>query len=451
MERNQAIFDELKRIDKVCPNSSTPLAKHKLMATNPFRFMRGAASLFYADLLSGHIKLPSQLVGKHLHTCIMGDCHISNFGFFTEEGSHGDSVVFAPNDFDDACIGNANWDLLRFLVSLQLTIDYCQGLKTGRYSTEELASPETLFAADAEHLNNAQEAFLDAYLCTCDSLIADPSGRQRVLMDFPKGHVLRKFSDKARKRAAGGKHFNIKSALAKLIISSSANKDTSKGISTTPIFNQPSSKLSPVSEPLRSEIIQTFSPYVDDAILDVAERLGAGTGSVNMQRYYLLVGPEDYAGEQDLNLCHIVEVKQQRVAAPVQHFAQISPVNTLNPAHLTLVCQQRMQRRPDLVLDEILWQGSHWLVRSRHHAKVGIKPEHIGLAKSHDKLGFVSYARACGEALALAHCRGDRRSTRFEQAMVNTLPQHQNELVSVASEYAKQSIRDCHILREQLG
>ncbi|UAA38934.1 DUF2252 family protein [Paraneptunicella aestuarii] len=442
MQRHQTICDELTSIDKVSPTSDTPLAKHKLMATNPFRFMRGSASLMYADLRSGFVSLPESLNSKHLRTCIVGDCHISNFGFFTEEGSHGDNVVFAPNDFDDACVGNASWDLLRFLVSLHLTVDYCQGLLAGEYVTDELESLDDFIAANNEELDEAQEGFLDAYICTCDLLIADPSGRQRVLMDFPKGHVLRKFAEKARKRAAGGKNFTSKSALAKAI----------RNMETFPVFNQPSAKLKPVSDELKNEIIHTFSPYVDDAILDVSERLGAGTGSVNMGRYYLLVGPQDYAGIEDLPLCHIVEIKQQRVAAPAQHFADdsplCSPANRLNPAHLTVMCQQRMQRRPDLVLDDIMWQGKHWLVRSRHHAKVGIKPEHIGLAKTGEEPGLASYARTCGEALALAHCRGDRRSTRFEQSVVNTLPLHQDHLVSLAKTYAAQCVQDCALLKQ---
>lgn len=438
MDRRQQICSELLRVDKVDPSKDQVIAKHSLMAANPFRFMRGAASLFYADIKSGLLTLPTPLEIPSLQTCIMGDCHISNFGFFSEEGSHGDSIIFAPNDFDDACIGNACWDLLRYLLSLHLTVDYCQKIHSGELESEENLVVEDLIVAMEHHLQDAQQGFLNEYVDTCQELISNPKARRKVVSKFPKDHILRRHAQKARKRAAGGKHFSSKSALAKLIT----------GYEVKPAFDFSSSKIKMLNSQLKAEIIQVFRPYVDDEILDVAERMGAGTGSINMQRYYLLVGPVDYVGEQDLGLCHIVEVKQQRVAAPVQHFEDFNPVNQLTPAHLTLVCQQRMQRRPDLVLDEIIWSENHWLVRSRHHAKVGIKPEHIGLANKPENVGLVTYAKTSGRALALAHCRGDRRSTRFEQKVVDLLPRYFKELGDRARDYAVQTHEDCQILKE---
>ena len=205
-----------------------------------------------------------------------------------------------------------------------------------------------------------------------------------------------------------------------------------------------------VPEPLAKEISTVFRPYVDDAILDVAQRIGAGTGSVNMQRYYLLVGPENYQGVADLPLCHIVEIKQQRVAAPVQVFPDFDPTNQLNPAHLTVVCQQRMQRLPDLVLDEVEWLETHWLVRSRHHARVGIKPEHIAIADIDSPVRLLEYAKSCGAALALAHSRGDRRSIRFEQAIIKRVSKHIDSLIEAADIYAQQTAEDCHLLKVML-
>lgn len=436
MEREKLICEALHRADNVNPSTGKVIAKHKLMAANSFRFMRGSASLFYADLKAKRLVLPAPLEQGRLHTCIVGDCHVSNFGFFSEEGSHGDSIIFAPNDFDDACIGNACWDLLRYLVSLNLTVDYCRSIQSGTAISEDIIEPEDYITASHVELDTAQSVFLDQYVETCRLLIADKSARQKVVSQFPKGHVLRKHASKANKRAVGGKHFAVKSTLAKVVESAESS----------PQFAFSSSKLKRVNVRLKAAIIDTFSPYVDDDILDVAERMGAGTGSINMERYYLLVGPRDYTGIEDLGLCHIVEVKQQRVAAPVQYFEDISPVNRLNPAHLTLVCQQRMQRRPDLVLDEIVWLDKHWLVRSRHHAKVGVKPEQIGMTKESVTTGLVEYAKACGEVLALAHCRGDRRSTRFEQGVVELLPGFYSELFKLAQGYALQTAKDCQLL-----
>lgn len=172
--------------------------------------------------------------------------------------------------------------------------------------------------------------------------------------------------------------------------------------------------------------------------------------SVNLERFYLLVGPEDFAGPADLPLCHVVEVKLQRPASALFRFPDISPVNRLNPAHLTVDCQRLMQRCPDLVLDEALWEGRHWLVRSRHHARAALDPQDVVLARKHPGRRLAEYAAACGEALALAHARGDRRSARFEKAMAARLQTHANALIAVASGYAQRVIDDMTLLRRLL-
>ncbi|MEC9062539.1 MAG: DUF2252 family protein, partial [Pseudomonadota bacterium] len=102
--RLQRISHEIMLIDGHAP--SRTLAKHAKMEASPFVFYRGSAQLFYADIKAGLINFPRECETVPL-TSVMGDCHTSNFGFLTEEGSHGDTVIFSPNDFDDACVGKA--------------------------------------------------------------------------------------------------------------------------------------------------------------------------------------------------------------------------------------------------------------------------------------------------------------------------------------------------------
>jgi hypothetical protein len=160
----------------------------------------------------------------------------------------------------------------------------------------------------------------------------------------------------------------------------------------------------------------------------------------------LLVGPRAFSGTDDLPLCHLVEVKQQRPASALFRFPDVNPVNRLDPAHLTVDCQRLMQRLPDLVLDEALWEGRHWLIRSRHHARVGIDPEDVALAKKRPGKRLRQYAAACGEALALAHARGDRRSSRFEASMAAVLEAESGALITAARGYAEQVKEDRRLL-----
>ncbi|TQV85628.1 DUF2252 domain-containing protein [Exilibacterium tricleocarpae] len=439
--RQEVIARVMTSVDGAVPGAGAPLPKHVKMAASPFSFMRGSAGLFYRDLAAGEWpSLPPSLYRDIPLTTIQGDCHLSNFGFITEEGSHGDSVIFSLNDFDDACIGHAVWDMLRFAASMHLAADYLQGVKSGRYRAAKAMDPAAQAAPDDALVIRANGAFLECYIATCDALGSAGQGHRQVIDEFAAGHVLQPLWIKAKHRAGGGKHFARKSALAKAAV---WEADEIRFDSQNPNFAAP-------GDVGRQALETHFAPFMDDRVLDVAERLGAGTGSVNMGRYYFLVGPRDGRYPRDLPLCHIVEVKQQRRAAPLGFFDDLSPTNRLNPAHLTVVCQRRMQRQPDLVLDETRWRDAHWLIRSRHHAKVGIAPEML-LNPGAAGPGLIEYAETCGRALALAHSRGDRRSTRYERAVCATLAQHQEMLLDTAARCARQTVQDWALLNDMLA
>ena len=80
-------------------------------------------------------------------------------------------------------------------------------------------------------------------------------------------------------------------------------------------------KLSPVDTETRKKIVQAFQGYLStipkefavvsdlhNKILDVAERRGAGTGSLGLKRYYVLIAGNTEHVYDDL----ILDVKQQK-------------------------------------------------------------------------------------------------------------------------------------------
>ena len=342
-QRKRWLRQCLEQIDDFsCQHSAV---KHQKMASTPFLFFRGSASLFYADIAQGQLKIPPPLLGIPL-TCVVGDCHTSNFGFITEEGSHGDKVVFTVNDFDDACIGHAVWDLARFITSLSLCAKHCQGLVSGKYASDKPVTGKPCVSSQQVAL--AAQAFIQSYIDTCQSCISDANMRYQALSEFPAGHILAKRYLKACARASEGDKFRRESTLAKAVEPQSLSLK----------FKIDADKFTPLPDNDYRQVKETFAPYVDDEILDIVMHINAGTGSVNMSRYYLLVGPKE-ADLSALALCHIVEVKQQRTAAPLHYFNGLSAINRLNPAHLTVNYQRRMQRSPDLVLDELAWRGQH--------------------------------------------------------------------------------------------
>jgi uncharacterized protein (DUF2252 family) len=252
--------------------------------------------------------------------------------------------------------------------------------------------------------------------------------------------VLKPFLKKAIKRSAAGSDFMKKSTLAKSV-----------DLQLRPLqFKNDANKFSRLDPDRHAQIKHAFAPYVHDDILDIVTRHGAGTGSLNMQRFYLLVGPKEFESDSDLALCQVVEVKQQRRSAPIFFFPELSPVNRLNDAHLTVDCQRLMQRRPDSVLDEVQFEGAHYLVRSLHHANVDVDPEDVCLHPERPGIALRQFAEACGHALALAHNRADRRSNRFARQMLKVLTEQQSALLNACQQYAEQQKQDCQLLAAML-
>ncbi|GHN01535.1 hypothetical protein WSM22_30240 [Cytophagales bacterium WSM2-2] len=100
----------------------TRALKYKLMAHDNFTFYRATCHLFYEDL-----HLNSALArGPLVWSC--GDLHLENFGSYR---AYNGLVYFDINDFDEAMLAPASWDLCRFLCSISLAAD------TWKYSTKE--------------------------------------------------------------------------------------------------------------------------------------------------------------------------------------------------------------------------------------------------------------------------------------------------------------------------
>lgn len=319
-----------------------------------------------------------------------------------------------------------------------LTAEYCRGLLEGRYRSNEPggASGDELSAPTDSEAELAATAFLESYATTCDECTKDADKRMRVLERFDKRHVLGEPLRKARARTPGGDAFETASVLAEEV-------EMEEG---RPRIRERDAQRERLHDPEAMATGAAFAPYLDDGILDLARRINVGGDFINLLGYDLLVGPEDFAGASDLPLCHLVEAKQQRPAAALYHFPSLSPANCLNPAHLTADCQRRMQRYPSPILDEVPYADEHWLIRTRPHARLKLAAQDIALHKRRSGKRLEQYAVACGKALALAHCRGDRRSTRFEQAMSEQLKANAEALIAAAVDYAELVAEDRRLL-----
>jgi uncharacterized protein (DUF2252 family) len=82
--------------------------KYALMRKDAFVFLRGTCQIFYEDLDA------SVLPDSPLVWCC-GDLHLQNFGTYKGDNR---LVYFDLNDFDEACLAPTAWELVRFLTSV---------------------------------------------------------------------------------------------------------------------------------------------------------------------------------------------------------------------------------------------------------------------------------------------------------------------------------------------
>src|SRR5882672_12962881 len=88
--------------------------KYELMADNEFTFFRATCHLFYEDLANQ----PALKHGPLVWIC--GDLHLENFGSYRAANG---LVYFDINDFDEALLAPASWELVRFLCSIGMAAD----------------------------------------------------------------------------------------------------------------------------------------------------------------------------------------------------------------------------------------------------------------------------------------------------------------------------------------
>jgi uncharacterized protein (DUF2252 family) len=83
--------------------------KYSAMRSDPFVFLRGTCHLFYD-------RLPKNGIFKSApHTWCCGDLHLENFGTYKGDNR---LAYFDINDFDEAALAPATWELVRLVTSI---------------------------------------------------------------------------------------------------------------------------------------------------------------------------------------------------------------------------------------------------------------------------------------------------------------------------------------------
>ena len=418
--------------------------KYDKMKSSAFIFYRGTNHLFWEDF-AGDKRL-SRFGDEFTRTWLQGDLHAENFGAF---GNDEGEVVYDINDYDEAVIADYQYDLWRMAVSIVLVARQDENAKL---SDKDQAAVIDAFASS--YLD--QLRFYVKKDGSEDTMVFDASNTGSPLVEFlkdPKKRSSRaKMLDDWTQLAGGGRRFNLAG---------------SKG------------KLADVSDSRRSEILQGMRDYEATLVKqpknhrsgyfevkDVARRLAAGTGSLGVQRFYVLIAGADDSPQSN----RILDIKQQ-LGPTAYHF---------------LSSQDRAEY--EWLLKKYLGRDARWH-EAAYRAMAKYTDDHLGWMKLSDgfysvrersifqeafptkglgRAEFVGLAEQWGKILATDHSRAltafnseypegsDRqfmpRVPRFKQEVGAKTANRHNEFRAlvrkVAFDYAKQVEADWDAFRK---
>ena len=355
--------------------------KFRKMAATPFAFYRGSACLFYADVVDLDDPWADERTSR---VWIQGDLHAANFGTYID--AHG-ALLFDVNDFDDAYLGHASWDLLRLAASL------------GVLGIEKAISDDTI--ADL------QRELARAYAAQVHEFATGERDKEfRLTLDNTDGAVLDALG-RARRRSR-----------LDLLDHTTEIDGNDRRFSDQPGVRR-------LDDDERKEVLAAYQQYLESIperrrqqsvsydVKDVVARSGFGIGSAGLPAYSLLVEGRTQALENDV----VLSMKQGNVAAP----SRVAPDESAeryfeHHGHRTAVSQFALQARADPWLGWCSLRDVGQVVR-----EVSPYEEDLDWDGVHEPEQMVPMVRFLGQAVAKIHCVSDATS---EESLVEFETEH---------------------------
>jgi uncharacterized protein (DUF2252 family) len=264
------------------------------MVQSPFIFLRGACHLFYDGL-------PDTPLFRHapLAWCC-GDLHFENFGSYKGDNR---LVYFDINDYDEAALAPATWDLVRLLTSV-----HCGAQALNITRAEAIAVSQACIEAYRAALTGGKALWVERDTC---------GGLVNTLLSSLQQRPRAAFLDK--RTVIKGRHRTLR-------------LDNQKALPATDEQRQ-----------LVTSFIGQFAATQSNPdfykVLDVARRI-AGTGSLGVERYVVLV---EGKGSPDSN--YLLDIKEAKPSALAPHLARLGVKQPAwaDEAARVVAVQNRMQ------------------------------------------------------------------------------------------------------------
>lgn len=285
--------------------------KYRKMAMDPFVFFRGTAHLFYEDLSGTHV------IPRYPLTWVCGDLHIENFGSYKGDNR---LVYFDMNDFDEATLAPATWELARMITSIFIA------LKTMGVTRK----------------NALQLVWL--FFKTYSTTLA--KGRSRYIEPQTAAGIVKTFLTKVCERKQ------------KDLINARTTKKDGKLALT--IDNK---LLFKIDKNLKSELVTFLNGWLVNGgarrryrAKDASFRV-AGTGSIGVKRYIFLTERVDVPGK------HLLIDMKQAMPSALESYAQVQQPAWTSQAERVVAVQERMQNISPALLGAALFKGDPFVIK----------------------------------------------------------------------------------------
>jgi len=364
--------------------------KYRALADNPFSFLRGTCHLFYADLPA------VSRLDESPAAWLCGDLHLENFGSYKGENR---LVYFDINDFDEAILAPAHWELARFLTSV-------------------LVAAESLSVRPPQAIALCH-CFLDAYAAALlDGKArwverATASGMVRDLLRGLRERSRTALLDSRTEMRGGQRRLRIDGKKALAVDAADRRKVADFMATYAATQNTP----------------EFFK------MLDVARRI-AGTGSLGSERYVILVRGR---GGADGNF--LLDLKHQPGSA-LAPYVRLAQPPWASEAQRVVDVQRRVQAvAPAFLAATNIGERSYVL------KELLPSQDRLALKLWNGKLRRLEgVMRAMGELVAWAHLRaGGRQGSATADEWIAfgaTASAWRSPLLDYAQAYAQQVLRD---------
>ena len=383
------------------------------MLTDPFSFYRGSAAVMAADLAA------SPTTGIEIMCC--GDAHISNFGMYAAPDR---SIVFDLNDFDEAAVAPAEWDVKRLITS---------AIVGGRHA-----------GYPAKCIRQCVEEALASYQTSLQAMLEEMNVLDRYYLRVEPEHYTGKLSK--------GLQAEIQKTISRARTRTSARvfkQIMEIGADGTPRLREAPPVLQHVDEEVEVPLVEAVHEYLaavpaDVALLlshfritDVALRV-VGVGSVGTRCYLvILVGPN--ATPLILQIKEATRSVLEEYGGRAQPESLKTAVEARGQGVRVTDGQQILQAMSDVFLGTTRKDGRDYYVRQFHDMKGTVDTE--GMSASI----FGEYVVACAVLLARAHSQSANAS--ILRGYVGTSNNVHDAVAEWSYAYADKSLDDFHQLR----